>query len=95
MNLKKEISILNIWVSYSSYNNKFDVSLKQFKQKLTNYYWIKFVDDVNQLYYCVKSDDIKGIKKLFNLTENIQIKFQTYDNTTWFPITKEDLKQLI
>jgi hypothetical protein len=90
--LDNEINLLYLRNYYIIYNNKFDVSFEEFKLKIKNFFWVKFIDKSS--YYCVLSDDKNEILRLSNKIDNIEIKFQGWDNTGWFPVDKKNLLEL-
>jgi hypothetical protein len=93
--LDKEFNLLFIRNSYIIYNNKFEISFDEFKLKIKNNFWVKFIDKPWIGYYCVLSNDKEEIFKLSNKINNIEIKFQGIDNTSWFPIDKKNLLDLL
>lgn len=95
MNLNQQFAFAYLRNSYVIYNNKFNISLEEFINKMQNKFWIKFIDKPQIGYYCVTSNDIEDINRLSNKLDNIKIKFQAFDNTKWFPINKQDLLTII
>lgn len=91
--LDKEFDILYIRNSFMCYNNYFEISLNEFKNKLKYFVWVKFEDSSFIGYYCVPSNNIVEINRLSNMYNNIQIKFQGFKD--WFPITQKQLLTII
>jgi len=95
MNLEQQFAYTYLRNSYVIYNNKFNVSLEEFINKMQNEFWIKFIDKPQIGYYCITSNDKEAINRLSNKLDNIEIKFKAFDNTKWFPINKQNLLTII
>lgn len=95
MNLEQQFAYAYLRNSYVVYNQRFNVSLEEFINKIQNDFWIKFIDKPHIGYYCVKSNDVEAINRLSEKLDNIEIKFQAFDNTKWFPINKQHLLTIL